>query len=54
MNLPSHQLTALHDHYVEAVNLAVAEDNLVRVDQLTEEYDREAMALMSATLTPAA
>jgi hypothetical protein len=54
MHSPSDQLSALHDHYVEAVNLAVAEDNLIRVDQLTEEYDREAIALMAATLTPAA
>ena len=48
------QLRELHDHYVEAVNLAVAEDDLTRVDQLTAEYDVEAVALMRATLTPAA
>ena len=54
MNSPSDQLSALHDHYVEAVNLAVAEDDLIRVDQLIEEYDREALALMRASLAPAA
>jgi hypothetical protein len=54
MNSPSDQLRELHDHYVEAVNLAVAEDDLTRVDQLTAEYDLEAMELMRATLTPAA
>jgi hypothetical protein len=48
------QLRALHEHYVEAVNLAVAEDDLIRVDQLTAEYDVEALELMRATLTPAA
>ena len=54
MNHPSDELSALHDHYVEAVNMAVAEDDLVRVTWLSAEYEREALALMRAEMTPAA
>jgi hypothetical protein len=35
-------LTALHDRYVEAVNLAVAADDLVRAHRLAAEYGEEA------------
>ena len=48
------RLRALHEHYIEAVNLAVAEDDLIRVEQLADEYEREATEVMRATLTPAA
>ena len=38
-------LAILHDHYVEAVNSAVAEDRMDLVATLAAEYDREAAAL---------
>ena len=42
-------LTHLHDHYVEAVNFAVAEGDERRIAQLAADYDREL-----AELSPAA
>ena len=36
-------LNALHDGYVEAINLAVADDDLVRAERLAAEYDEEAI-----------
>jgi hypothetical protein len=38
-------LTALHDHYVEAVNMAVAEGDDARVARLVAEFDLEATKL---------
>jgi hypothetical protein len=35
------RLGRLHDRYVEAVNLAVAEADLGRVDRLATEFDRD-------------
>jgi hypothetical protein len=43
----SHDLTALHDHYVAAVNRAVADGDLERVDRLAAEYDEEAAAIIA-------
>jgi hypothetical protein len=40
-------LTALHDRYVEAVNLAVAADDLVRADRLASEYCEEATLMIA-------
>ncbi len=40
-------LNALHDRYVEAVNHAVAADDLDRADRLAE-YDEEAIAMVAA------
>ena len=37
------QLNALHDRYVEAVNRAVADDDLARAHALAREYDEEAI-----------
>ena len=54
MTRPNQALGALHDHYVEAVNIAVAEDDLSRVDELVADYEREALALSEAALSPAA
>jgi hypothetical protein len=39
-------LTALHDRYVESVNLAVAADDLDRVESLVAEYDDEAIRMI--------
>ncbi len=41
-------LNALHDRYVEAVNHAVAADDLDRADRLAAEYDEEAIAMVAA------
>ena len=44
---PHHpRLSELHDRYVEAINLAVAEDNLALVDELAASYDDEALDLI--------
>jgi hypothetical protein len=40
-------LNTLHDGYVEAVNLAVADDDLGRADRLAAEYDEEAILLVA-------
>ena len=40
-------LNALHDGYVEAVNLAVAADDLDRADRLAAEYDEEAIQMIA-------
>jgi hypothetical protein len=40
-------LNALHDRYVEAVNLAVADDDLERAHRLAREYDDEAVELIA-------
>jgi len=40
-------LNALHDGYVEAINLAVADDDLVRAERLAAEYDEEAILMIA-------
>jgi hypothetical protein len=40
-------LNVLHDGYVEAINLAVAADDLDRADRLAEEYDEEAIQMVA-------
>jgi hypothetical protein len=40
-------LNTLHDGYVEAVNLAVADDDLGRADRLAAEYDDEAITMIA-------
>ena len=47
-------LRALHEHYVDAVNRAVAEDRHDLVDVLAAEYSDEATALLSRDLPVAA
>ena len=46
MTTIEHDLMTLHDFYVEAVNLAVSQDDYLRVDRLAAEYDAEALLLM--------
>jgi hypothetical protein len=41
-------LNTLHDGYVEAVNMAVADDDLVRAERLAAEYDEEAIVMIAA------
>jgi len=40
-------LSALHDRYVESVNLAVAADDLDLVESLGAEYDDEAIRMIT-------
>ncbi|GAA1929051.1 hypothetical protein [Nocardioides marmoribigeumensis] len=44
----SSRLAALHDDYVHAVNVAVADEDTPRVERLVAAYDREALQLMSS------
>jgi hypothetical protein len=43
----SYDLTTLHDHYVAAVNMAVADDDLQRADRLAAEYGEEASRMIA-------
>jgi hypothetical protein len=47
MSSLTEELTTLHDGFVEAINLAVAEDDLVRTDRLAAEYDDRAIRLIA-------
>ena len=40
-------LNTLHDGYVEAINIAVADDDLDRADRLAAEYDEEAITMIA-------
>ena len=46
MNTTPPELNELHDRYVAAINVAVANDNDVLVAQLAAEYDDEALDLI--------
>jgi hypothetical protein len=41
------ELNTLHDHYVEAINIAVHDDDLDRADRLAAEYDDEAITMIA-------
>jgi hypothetical protein len=47
------ELTRLHEHYVEAVNMAVADDDLTRVTRLAAEFDLEAIEVVRRRLAAA-
>jgi hypothetical protein len=47
MSSLTEELTTLHEGFVEAVNLAVAEDDLVRAQRLAAEYDAVAIRLIA-------
>jgi hypothetical protein len=40
-------LNVLHDGYVEAINLAVADDDIDRANRLAAEYDEEAILMIA-------
>jgi hypothetical protein len=40
-------LNTLHDGFVEAINIAVADDDLDRADRLAAEYDEEAIVMIA-------
>ncbi len=46
-------LTHLHEHYIEAVNMAVAEGDDARVARLAAEFDREALEVLRRRLAAA-
>jgi RecB family exonuclease len=46
-------LHALHDHYIESVNLAVAADDLALVASLGAEYGDEAIRMITDAEGPA-
>ena len=46
-------LTTLHDHYVEAVNMAVADGDDARVAQLAAAFDVEALDVVRRRLAAA-
>jgi Mn-dependent DtxR family transcriptional regulator len=50
MSTTADTLNRLHDHYVEAVNMAVAEGDDARVARLAEEFEVEATRV-SASLS---
>jgi len=41
------ELNVLHDSYVTAVNTAVAQNDVVRAEQLAQAYDEEAIRLIA-------
>ena len=41
-------LNVLHDGYVEAVNVAIGDDDLARAERLAAEYDDEAIRMIAA------
>jgi hypothetical protein len=45
---PSDQLRALHDHYIEQVNMAVAEGREDLVRQLCDAYTDEALLMLTS------
>jgi hypothetical protein len=40
-------LNTLHDGFVEAINIAVGDDDLDRADRLAAEYDEEAIVMIA-------
>jgi hypothetical protein len=48
------RLAQLHEAYVVAVNEAVANDDMIGVDELVRDFDRETLDLMSEHAAPPA
>ena len=53
MSTTTDTLTRLHDHYVEAVNMAVADGDDARVASLAAAFDLEALDVVRARLSAA-
>jgi hypothetical protein len=53
MSTPTDTLTQLHDHYVEAVNMAVADGDDARISRLAAEFDLEALDVVRQRLAAA-
>jgi hypothetical protein len=54
MSTTSDTLTRLHDHYIEAVNMAVAEGNDALVASLAAAFDLEALDVVRRRIAQAA
>ena len=52
MSTTTDTLTHLHDHYVEAVNMAVADGDDARVARLAAEFDLEALDVVRRPDSP--
>jgi hypothetical protein len=50
MNTTREELAQLHDRYVEAVNMAVADGDDARVARLAAEFDVEALEVVRRRL----
>ncbi|HRD62048.1 MAG TPA: hypothetical protein PLZ93_10560 [Nocardioides sp.] len=53
MSTTSDTLARLHDHYVEVVNMAVAANDMDRVERLVAEFDEEALEVIRQRLAAA-
>jgi hypothetical protein len=53
MSTTRQALGQLHDHYVEAINIAVADDDMARVERLAAEFDVEALEVVRRRLAAA-
>ena len=53
MSSTSDTITRLHDRYVEAVNIAVADDDMPRVERLAAEFDVEVLEVLRRRLAAA-
>jgi hypothetical protein len=53
MTTTTDTLTRLHEHYIEAVNIAVAEGDDARVARLAADFDREALEVLRRRLAAA-
>jgi hypothetical protein len=53
MSTTSDTLTRLHEHYVEAINMAVAEGDDARVASLAASFDLEALDVVRQRLAAA-
>ena len=53
MSTTSDTLTTLHDHYVEAVNMAVADGDDALVARLAAAFDLEALEVVRRRLAAA-
>jgi hypothetical protein len=53
MSTTADTLTRLHDHYVEAVNMAVADGNDALVARLVADFDLEALDVVRRRIAAA-
>jgi hypothetical protein len=54
MSTTTDTLSSLHDHYVEAINMAVADGDDARIARLAAEFDLEALDVVHRRLSAAA
>ena len=54
MSTTSEAIAQLHDRYVEAVNIAVANDDMTRVERLAAEFDVQVLEVVRRRIATAA